>query len=511
MRLAELAQVSSAVAQASKRSEKVALLATCLRAEPAGDRCLRALYLAGQLPQAKLGVGPAQIFALASAPAESPSLELTEVDQSLTELAAARGPGVGERRTGLLGRLWQAATTDEQRFLRHLLLGELRQGALEALVLEAVARATGVSIDSLRRAHMFSGQLAPVVEAAFDAGETGLARFGLTLFRPVLPMLAEPAEDLGQALAQLGRAVLEFKLDGARIQVHKAEGEVRVYSRSGQDVSAAVPEIGEFMRTLPSRELVLDGEVIALRGDGRPLPFQETMRRFGRKLDVPELRASLPLTPFFFDCLRHDGQTLLDASTLERGDVLVAAVPASARMPRLVTDDLAQAEAFLESALSAGHEGIMAKSTSAPYLAGRRGQSWLKIKSVHTLDLVVLAAEWGSGRRRGFLSNLHLGARDPESGGFVMLGKTFKGLTDVMLESQTRELLARELSRDAYTVYVKPELVVEIAFNDVQTSPQYPGGVALRFARVKRYRPDKIAGDADTIEQVRALHHAARK
>jgi DNA ligase-1 len=510
MRLAELAQVSAQVAETSRRIQKVALLASSLNAVPCTDRTLRVMYLAGQLSQPKLGVGPAQILALSVPPAGSASLELSDVDHTLDELAAARGAGVMERRTRLLSALWARATEEEQRFLRHLLLGELRQGALEALVLEAVAQAAHVPIDLLRRAHMFAGQLSAVAAAAFDEGEAGLARFDLNLFRPVLPMLAEPAEDLEAALRQLGRAALEYKLDGARIQVHKAEGRVRVFSRSGQDVTSAVPEIDELLLSLPASSLVLDGEVIALRADGRPLPFQETMRRFGRKLDVHALRESLPLTPFFFDCLHVDGRNLLDASTEERAQELARAVPAAACMPRLVTDELAQAERFLSDALAKGHEGVMAKSLVAPYLAGKRGQSWLKIKSVHTLDLVVLAAEWGSGRRRGFLSNLHLGARDPDSGSFVMLGKTFKGLTDVMLETQTRELLARELRRDDYTVYVKPELVVEIAFSDVQTSPQYPGGVALRFARVKRYRPDKLASEADTIEQVKALHSAAR-
>lgn len=510
MRLAELAQVSAEVAKTSKRTQKVALLASSLNQQPSTDRALRVMYLAGQLTQPKLGVGPAQVLALSVPPAEAESLELSDLDSRLGELAAVRGPGVVERRARILTSLWAAATHEEQRFLRRLLLGELRQGALEALVLEAVAQAAGVPVDALRRAHMFAGELRVVVEAAFADGEAGLARFSLSLFRPVLPMLAEPAEDLESALAQLGRAAFEYKLDGARIQVHKADGSVRVFSRSGQDVTGALPEITEFMLALPATELVLDGEVIALRADGRPLPFQETMRRFGRKLDVASLRESLPLTPFFFDCLQVEGRSLLDVSTEERARELTAAIPAQARMPRLVSADLDQAKEFLSAALAKGHEGVMAKSLTAPYLAGRRGASWLKIKSVHTLDLVVLAAEWGSGRRRGFLSNLHLGARDPDGAGFVMLGKTFKGLTDAMLESQTKELLAREVSRDAYTVYVRPELVVEIAFNDVQTSPQYPGGVALRFARVKRYRPDKLASEADTIEQVKALHSAAR-
>ncbi len=511
MRLAELAEVSRQVAQTPRRTQKVALLASSLNRAPCTDRTLRVMYLVGQPLQPRLGVGPAQIFSLSVPPARVASLELRDVDGALEELAAAHGPGVVERRTQLLRALWARASDGEQRFLCRLLLGELRHGALEALLLEAVAQAAHVSLDLLRRAHMFAGQLPPVVSAAFEEGDAGLARFELTLFRPVLPMLAEPAEDLASALGQLGRAALEYKIDGARIQVHKSDDAVRVYARSGQDVTAVVPEIVERVRALSASALVLDGEVIALRSDARPLPFQETMRRFGRKLGVHALRESVPLTPFFFDCLHVNGRNLLDAPSEERARELARAIPATARMPRLVTSDLAQAEAFRREALARGHEGVMAKALEAPYLAGKRGQSWLKIKAVHTLDLVVLAAEWGSGRRRGFLSNLHLGARDPGSGSFVMLGKTFKGLTDAMLKTQTKELLARELRRDAYTVYVRPELVVEIAFNDVQTSPQYPGGVALRFARVKRYRPDKPASEADTLEQVRALHAAARR
>jgi DNA ligase-1 len=318
-------------------------------------------------------------------------------------------------------------------------------------------------------------------------------------------MLATPAEDIGAAMAQLGTAAIEWKIDGVRVQVHKSADTVTVYTRNLNDVTASVPEVIEAVQALPASELILDGEAVALLPGGAPQPFQVTMRRFGRKLDVERLRAELPLVVYFFDCLYRAGTPLAERPARERFDALSAALPAPLVIPRLITADIAAAEAFYADALARGHEGVMAKSLDAPYEAGSRGASWLKVKRTHPLDLVVLAAEWGHGRRRGWLSNLHLGARDPERG-WVMLGKTFKGMTDALLEWQTAELLARETQRDAYTVRVRPELVVEIAFNDIQASPQYPGGVALRFARVKGYRPDKRPEEADTITTVRAIH-----
>ncbi len=320
------------------------------------------------------------------------------------------------------------------------------------------------------------------------------------------PMLAQTAEDVGEALEKLGRGRFEHKLDGARVQVHKSGDDVRVFTRRLNEVTHAVPEVVELVRTLPARELILDGEAIALRDDGRPQPFQLTMRRFGRKRDVERLRDALPLSSFYFDCLLVDGASLLDAPAQERWAALESILPERARVPALLTGDAVEAQGFLNAALEAGHEGVMAKSLDAPYEAGGRGGAWLKVKLVQTLDLVVLAAEWGHGRRKGWLSNLHLGARDPETGGFVMLGRTFKGLTDELLAWQTKELLARQESADHWTVHVRPELVVEIAFNELQESPHYPGGLALRFARVKGYRPDKAPGQADTIETVRAIH-----
>jgi DNA ligase-1 len=340
---------------------------------------------------------------------------------------------------------------------------------------------------------------------ALEKGEAGLADLDIRLFRPLEPMLAQTAGDVAEALEELGSASLEYKMDGARVQVHKGEGEVRIYTRGLNEVTAAVPEVVEAVAALPVRDAILDGELVALRPDGTPQPFQVTMRRFGRKLDVEAMRGRLPVASFFFDCLYRDGRSLIDRPTAERIAALRGSVPSELRMPQTATGDRAEAEAFARQALAAGHEGIMAKALDAPYEAGNRGKSWLKIKRAHTLDLVVLAAEWGHGRRRGRLSNLHLGARDPASGSFVMLGKTFKGLTDAMLEWQTHRLVELELGRDDWTVYVRPELVVEVAFSDVQASPRYPGGLVLRLARVKRYRTDKPAAEADTIGTVRQI------
>jgi len=400
------------------------------------------------------------------------------------------------------------ATDEERDFLVRLIAGELRQGALEGLMLEAIAAAADLPLADLRRAAMFAGGIAAVARAALSEGAAGLARFSIQLMQPVLPMLAQPVEDAAAALAELGRAALEWKLDGARVQVHKAGDEVRVFTRNLNDVTAAVPEIVETVRAARARDLILDGEAIALRADASPHPFQVTMRRFGRKLDVAAMRRELPLSVYFFDCLRRDDEALVDRPGEERFRVLTGALPAGIIIPRAVTADPGTAEAFFADALAHGHEGVMAKSPEAAYEAGRRGSSWLKVKRVRTLDLVVLAAEWGHGRRQGWLSNLHLGARDPGTDAFVMVGKTFKGLTDAMLEWQTRALLEREVARDAWTVYVKPELVVEVAFNEVQASPQYPGGLALRFARVKAYRPDKRPQETDTVESLRKIHAA---
>ena len=506
-RLAELVAVSQRVTASSGRLAKIAALAELLRGLAPEEIEIAVAYLSGEMRQGKLGVGYATLRdAAGTGTASGAPLTLEEVDAALDRLRATVGKGSAAGRTEQLKTLFTRASADERDFLVRLLVGELRQGALEGVMLDAIAKAAELPAAAVRRAAMYAGGLPAVAKAALTEGAAGLERFSIRLLQPVQPMLASPADDVASALAQLGPAALEWKLDGARVQVHKAGGEVRVFTRSLNDVTAAVPEIVDAVRPLAARELILDGETIALAPNGAPQPFQITMRRFGRKLDVEALRGELPLAVFFFDCLRRDGEDLADRPGRERFKALAAALPARIVIPRIVTADVAAGEAFLAEALAAGHEGIMAKALDAPYEAGRRGASWLKIKRTHTLDLVVLAVEWGSGRRKGWLSNLHLGARDPDAGGFVMLGKTFKGLTDETLEWQTKTFLERETRREGHVVHVRPEIVAEIAFNDLQASPHYPGGLALRFARLKAYRPDKRAAEADTIATVRAVY-----
>ena len=528
MKFERLVAASEAVKQTRSRQQKVEHLAACiaeLGAEPSPEGAvvlpapaseippaqertnliIGVAYLAGELAQGRVGLGPAAVFANPPASArETGEVSVMDVDRTFEAIAGVKGAGAVRERLRLWSSLLERCTGLEQAYLRHLVVGELRQGALESLVADAVARAAKVSPESVRRALMLSGSLPVIAQAAMTGGEAALSLYRIELFRPLQPMLAQTAETPEAAIEQLGRALFEYKLDGARVQVHKHDDAVRVYTRQLSDVTAAVPEVVELVRGLPSKSLVLDGEVLSLREDGAPEPFQVTMRRFGRKLDVERMRGVQPLHPFFFDILHRDGGDLIDLATTERLAELDAVVPPERRMPRLVSAVAEEAASFFDGALERGHEGMMAKALDASYAAGRRGKAWLKLKSHHTFDLVVLGVEWGSGRRQGWLSNLHLGARDPK-GGFVMVGKTFKGLTDALLEWQTKELLEREITRDAYTVYVRPELVVEIALNDVQQSPHYPGGVALRFARVKRYRPDKSPLDADTIDAVRAL------
>jgi DNA ligase-1 len=502
--LGTVVEASDAVARTSSRLAKRDALAACLRAADSDEIETLVAWLSGETRQGRIGVGYASLAGLRGAPAGASTMMLREVDAAFEDIASASGKGAAAARSARLAALFARATAAEQDFLVRLLAGELRQGALEGVMIDAIAAAAALPAADVRRAAMLVGSPGTVARVALIEGVEALARFAVALHRPVQPMLAQPAESIADALAKLGTAALEWKVDGARVQVHKSPEGIRVYTRTLKDVTASVPEIVEALERVPARELILDGEAVALAPSGAPQPFQVTMRRFGRKLDVEAMRAELPLAVFFFDCLQRDGVALLDRPTHERIDALVAALPPALVIPRLVTADVAAAEDFYADALARGHEGVMAKALDAPYEAGSRGASWLKVKRAHTLDLVVLAAEWGHGRRRGFLSNLHLGARD-EAGGWVMLGKTFKGMTDALLDWQTRELLAREVSRDAYTVHVRPELVVEIAFNDLQESPHYPGGLALRFARVKGYRPDKRAEDADTIATVRVI------
>ncbi|MFL6665064.1 MAG: ATP-dependent DNA ligase [Rhizobacter sp.] len=505
--LAAVVDASARVAETSSRLAKRDAIAACLRSADADEVEIAVAYLSGETRQGRIGIGYATLAALRGSPAAQPALTLRDVDATLDRIAATTGKGSAAERGAVLAALFARATADEQDFLLRLLVGELRQGALEGVMVDAIAAAAALPVAEVRRAVMFTGSLGLVARVALSEGADALARFAVALHRPVQPMLAQPADDIAAALAQLGTAALEWKVDGARVQVHKSDDGIKVYTRSLNDVTDSVPEIVEALQAVPARELILDGEAVAFTASGAPQPFQVTMRRFGRKLDVARMRGELPLSVYFFDCLYRDGAPLMDHPARERFDALAAAVPAPLVIPRLITADVAAAESFYADALARGHEGVMAKALDAPYEAGSRGASWLKVKRAHTLDLVVLAAEWGHGRRRGWLSNLHLGARDP-AGGWVMLGKTFKGMTDALLEWQTRELLARESGRDDYTVFVRPELVVEIAFNDLQASPQYPGGLALRFARVKGYRPDKRPEDADTIETVRAVYAA---
>lgn len=506
MLLAELAATSREIAATGARSVKSDRLAALLRRLEGEEIEIGVAYLSGHPRQSRLGIGGATVQGMRGALASpAPTLTLTDVDATLARIGSLSGPGSSGERQRSLAALFQQATAEEQDFLARLLVGELRQGALAGVMEEALAKATGIAAAEIRRAAMLSGDPEAVARAVLHEGRAALARFQVEIFRPVQPMLASPADDLDAALERLGEAALEYKLDGARVQAHKSGDEVRVYSRLLNDVTVAVPELVETVRALPARELILDGEVIALQENGRPRPFQATMRRFGRRLDVEALRHSLPLTPYFFDLLRIDGADLFDAPARERIEALARVAPALT-VPRRITADPEAAQAFLDEALARGHEGVMAKAIDATYEAGRRGFSWLKVKEAHTLDLVVLAAEWGHGRRSGYLSNIHLGARDPVSGGFVMLGKTFKGMTDAILEWQTKRFQELAVATDGYTVQLRPEQVVEVAFQDVQESPHYPAGLALRFARVKRYRPDKTPADADTLETVRAIH-----
>lgn len=501
--LAEVVRTSDGVAATPSRLGKIEALAALLRRLQASELEIVIPFLSGETRQGRLAV-PLSMLASARGSGVEASLTVEDLDRSFEALKRMRGRGVAQRREAALKALFGSATQAEQDFLARLIVGELRQGALEGVMLEAIASAAGLPAADVRRAATFAGGLAPVARAALEEGAPGLERFSVHVMRPVMPMLAQPSVDAPAALAAFGSALAEWKLDGARVQVHKDGAQVKVFTRSLKDVTAAVPEVVEAVLAAQATSLMLDGEAIALRSDGTPRPFQDTMRRFGRKRDDDATRAELPLSVFFFDCMLAEGVPLVDEPLERRRAALERLLPAPLVTPAQRVETETAVLAFYEDALRRGHEGIMVKALGSAYEAGRRGGSWLKVKRAHTLDLVVLAAEWGSGRRKGWLSNLHLGARDA-GGGFVMLGKTFKGLTDAVLAWQTREFLARETSRDERTVRLRPELVVEIAFNDLQQSPQYPGGMALRFARVKRYRPDKRADEADTIDTVRRL------
>ena len=504
--LTDIVAASREVAATRSRLKKIAQLAAILRRLESAELPAAVGFLCGELRQGRLGLGPRALQQLRGAPEPAAALvTVLELDAVFQALEALSGKGVASEREQLLAALFARLTAEEREFTVRLILGELRQGALESIVLDALAQAAQVSTEAIRKAMLFAGNAADVAVSAFRGGEAELSVFTVQLFRPLRPMLAQSAKDPAEAFARTAPAAVEYKLDGARIQLHRDGERVAIYSRYGNDLSEALPEIVELGRSFSGNSLVLDGEVIALREDGRPQPFQVTMQRVGRKLGVAAARADLPLRAFFFDCLYADGQVLVEQSNALRWQALCAAVPAAARVTRVEVATAEEAGAALSSALASGNEGVVVKSLASHYDAGRRGAGWVKVKPAPTLDLVVLAAEWGSGRRKGWLSNLHLGARDPETGGFVMLGKTFKGLTDAMLAWQTEKFQELATERSDWVVKVRPEVVVEIAFDGLQKSSTYPGGLALRFARVKRYREDKPASDADTIQFVREL------
>jgi ATP-dependent DNA ligase I len=519
-----LAATSAAVAAVSGRRAKVELLATALRGLEPGEIAAGAAYLAGELRQRQTGVGWASLRGLPPA-AEVATLTVADVDRAIAEIAVVNGAGSQGRRRDLLGALFAVATSDEQSMLRGLFTGELRQGAQAGLLVDAIAKAAGVEVAAVRRALLLAGDLKAVAVAALTGGATALSGFALQVGRPLAPMLAQSASSVDEALATTGApAVVDVKLDGIRVQVHRSGDQVAVFTRSLDEITPRVPGVVAAVRALPAREIVLDGEAIALDVTGRPRPFQETSSRAATRglrgavatevaagspageSPAPESPAGTALTPYFFDLLHLDGTDLLDAPGRDRWAALADALPASLLVGRTLADEVAEAARAFDAAVDAGHEGVVVKSPDAPYDVGRRGGAWVKVKPRHTLDLVVLAVEWGHGRRNGWLSNLHLGARDPQTGGFVMLGKTFKGLTDEMLRWQTERFLDLAVARGDWLVKVHPVQVVEVAFDGVQASPRYPGGVALRFARVVRYRHDKTAAEADTIDMVRAIH-----
>jgi DNA ligase-1 len=495
--LADVVAASDDVADTSKRSEKVAILADLLRKLDPGEVPIAVGLLSGVPRQGRVGVGYSTIYGVERQPAGDASLTIDDLDRAIAEVQAATGPGSAGRRKELLGTLLGRATEQEAGFVKRLFTGELRQGALAGVMADAVAKAAGVSTDVTRRALMLSGDLTRTAEIAMTEGEEGLRGVGFEIFRPILPMLASTAETVADAMAGFDRVSVEWKLDGIRIQIHRRGDEVRIYTRNLNEITQALPGIVDAVLRLPVQQVVLDGEALWMGDDG-PAAFQET---------VSQIDGNAPpegIVTFLFDVLHVDGDDLLDTPLEERAARLATLAP-ELKIPAVLTSDAEEGQRVLDEALGAGHEGVVVKDASSLYAAGRRGKAWRKVKPVRTYDLVVLAAEWGHGRRQGRLSNLHLGARDPTTGEFVMVGKTFKGMTDELLEWQTRELLERETSRQGIAVFVRPDLVVEIALDGVQSSTRYPGGVALRFARVKRYRPDKNAEEADTIDALRAL------
>lgn len=510
MLFARLANVSQEVAATSARSRKIGLLAELFRDAQAEEAPIVIPYLAGRLPQGRIGIGW-KVLSRPVAPAGEPTLSVRDVDARLTALAGISGTGSQAERLRLVGELMAAATADEQRFLFGLLSGEVRQGALDAVAVEGLAEATGAPSADVRRAVMLAGSLQTVAQRLLADGQEALDEFRLTVGRPVLPMLAHSAASVVEAIGKLGACAVEEKLDGIRVQVHRDGDDIRLYTRTLDDITDRLPELTSAARELKGERFILDGEVIAFDEDGRPKSFQDISGRVGSRVDVDTAARDLPVSPVFFDALSVDGHDLLDLPFADRHAELARLVPEPMRVRRRLVADPADGEAreaaerFLADTLKRGHEGVVLKGLEAPYSAGRRGASWLKVKPVHTLDLVVLAAEWGHGRRTGKLSNLHLGARNPD-GSFAMLGKTFKGMTDAMLVWQTERLREIAVEDNGHVVTVRPELVVEVAYDGLQKSTRYPVGVTLRFARVVRYREDKTPAEADTVEMLLAAH-----
>ena len=504
MRFLDLAATSAAVSAVSGRKAKIELLADALRRLDPAELAAGSAYLAGELRQRQTGVGYASLRDRPP-PAEEATLTVRDVDAAIAEISLVGGAGSQARRRELVAALFGAATADEQRLLVGLFGGELRQGAQAGLLADAIAKAAEVPLSAVRRALLLSGDLKQVAVAALTGGAAALAGFRLTVGTPLTPMLAQSAADVPAALVATGApATADVKLDGIRIQVHRSGDQIAVFTRSLDDITPRMPAVTAAVRALPVTDIVLDGEAMTLDDRGRPRPFQETSSRAATRgrLDSP---AGPVLVPYFFDVLHLDGADLLDEPGRVRWSALADAVPGELIVGRRTVQTEQEAQAAFAEALAAGHEGLVIKAREAPYDVGRRGSAWVKVKPRHTLDLVVLAVEWGHGRRRGWLSNLHLGARDPRTGGFVMLGKTFKGLTDELLRWQTERFKELAVDDNGWVVTVRPEQVVEIAFDGVQTSPRYPGGVALRFARVLRYRDDKSAEEADTIDMVKAI------
>lgn len=503
MFLSDIVEVSKKVSETTLKKKKIFLISNFLKNCCEKEISIAASYLSGEIPQGRLGIGWNILEkAISNLTVYPKPINLIEVDRVFNEISSFSGKGSLEEKIKLIRNLFSSLNDEERRFIIGLITGELRQGALEGIVIDAIAEASNIPEPLIQQAFMFSGNIGEVARISLEKGISGLSVFKPKLFQPISPMLANTAENEEEPLKRWGKAACEYKIDGARIQLHKDREEIKVFTRHLKEVTERVPEIIELVRKFPFNQAIFEGEVFAVGKDERPLPFQITMRRFGRIQEIEKIKDELPLTSYFFDLLYIDGESLLNEPYHKRFHLLSQYIPCRYIIPRIITNEKNEIMEFFKKSLTEGNEGIMAKSIDSPYVAGHRGYYWLKIKHAETLDLVILGAEWGHGRRRGYLSNLHLGARDPESGKFIMLGKTFKGLTDEMLKWQTEKLLSIEIDRDKWTVYVQPKLVVEIAFDSLQESPRYPGGLALRFARVKRYRTDKSPEEADTIQKV---------